>query len=120
MFWLLLLVAATECVAQEVAQLGVMVKGVNINALNEVRYVELIGVDVGEESNKIVIEVDYGQRNIDESQIISGTDGKPYHFESMIHALNYMDKNGWEFVNAYDVHSRGQGVVYHFLLKRKS
>lgn len=43
--------------------------------------------------------------------------GKYFSFNSMIEALNFMNDNGWEFVNAY-AFSTGSQSVYHFLLKR--
>ena len=40
-------------------------------------------------------------------------------FNSMIDALNYMSKHGFEFVQAYAISVGGQNV-YHYLLRRKT
>ncbi len=36
----------------------------------------------------------------------------------MIDALNFMTKDGWEFVQAYAFSVGQSGNVYHYLLKR--
>ncbi|MFZ6014195.1 MAG: hypothetical protein ACOYXT_27885 [Bacteroidota bacterium] len=92
----------------------VVVDGVNINELKDVEYVQLLGLF---DHGKLVIEVDYGQP-LTESQIIAAADGHAQTFESMIGALNFMHKNGWEFLNAFEIKGQGQGNVYHFILKR--
>ena len=93
----------------------VMVNSVDINAIKEVHYVQLLGVL---ENKKMIIEVDYGQQLSDKDQVITSADGKPHHFESMVDALNFMYENGWEFLNAYEIKS-ADGDIYHFLLKKK-
>jgi hypothetical protein len=94
----------------------VFVKGVNINELKSVYYVELIAV-ANEATGKVTAEVDYGQGNSEE-HIITEKDGKHRNFESVIDALNFMHKNGWEFLNAFELKTKQHGNAYHFLLKR--
>jgi hypothetical protein len=93
----------------------VLVNKVDINALSEVQYIQLLGVDEGE---KLMVEVDYGQ-TLSTAEIIAGPDGKPLQFETMVSALNYMYKNGWEFVNAYEAKTK-EGKLYHYILKRRA
>lgn len=38
-------------------------------------------------------------------------------FSSMIEGMNYMSKNGWEFIQAYDV-TNGNQNVYRWILKK--
>jgi hypothetical protein len=45
--------------------------------------------------------------------------GKVVKFNSMVDAMNFMGKNGWEFTQAYIVTSGNQNV-YHWLLKRQT
>lgn len=45
-------------------------------------------------------------------------DGKLMKFYSMIDGMNFMSKQGWEFVQAYIVISGGDNE-YHWLLKQK-
>ena len=96
----------------------VTVEGVDINKL-DIKYCELIGFNKSLFGKKIIVTVDYGQKfSLFKSQLIKGPDGKPVVFNSMIDALNFMEKNGWEYVNNFAI-SSGNGSVYHYLLRRK-
>lgn len=96
----------------------VKVEGVNINDL-DIKYCELYGYNKGIFTNKIIITVSYGQKfRWWKTQRIVGPKGKDMIFNSMIDALNFMEKNGWEYVNNY-VLSHGDNLVYHYLLKKK-
>jgi hypothetical protein len=70
-------------------------------------------------STKVIIEVDYGQK-----QGIWGVpthrddDGKVQSFNSMMDALNYMGEQGWEFVQAIML-GEGGNYVYRFIMRRK-
>lgn len=91
---------------------------ININELKDVSVVQIVGMGnlLG---TKIKIYVDYGQdwdlRN--DSYVIDNETGEKVKFESMIHALNYMEKYGWAYLDAYTL-STGSGLVYHYLFKR--
>lgn len=71
-------------------------------------------------STKVTVQIDFGQgtklfadnRYKDES-------GNPISFNSMIDAMNYMGKQGWEFVQAYAVTIGNTGAVYRYVLKKK-
>jgi len=81
-----------------------------------IKYCQIVGTKL---IKKISIYVDFGQSFRSSmkgtGQIKKG--GKYFSFNSMIEALNFMNDNGWEFVNAY-AFSTGSQSVYHFLLKR--
>ena len=96
----------------------VKVEGVDINQL-DIKYCELIGFNKSLFGQKIIITVDYGQKFTPfKSQLIKGPDNKPVVFNSMIDALNFMEKNGWKYVNNFAV-STGNSYVYHYLLKKR-
>lgn len=96
----------------------VSVEGVDINELG-IRYCELKGYNKSLIGQKIIVVVDYGQEfKAFQSQVIKGADGKPTVFHTMIDALNFMEDNGWEYVNSYAV-TVGNSNVYHYLLRRK-
>lgn len=87
----------------------------------DVAYVQIVGTSKLL-SNKLTIDIDFGQRN----KVFSGkdtqirdADGKRMEFNSMIDALNFMTTNNYEFVQAYTVTVSNQNV-YHYLLKKKS
>jgi len=69
-------------------------------------------------SKKVTIEIDFGQETtLFDDMRLKDDKGKPKSFNSMIDALNYMGKFGWEFAQAYVISTSNQNV-YHFLIKR--
>lgn len=96
----------------------VNVDGVNINSLS-IQYCEIHGYGAAFFNNKIVISIDYGQRvGWGDHSLIKNSSGESINFNSMIDALNFMEKSGWEYINNYVV-SNGQSLYYTYLLKRK-
>ena len=101
---------------------GVFSQTVNNVPIKEidVDYVEIIGTSKLL-SRKMTIELDFGQRNkafTGKDTKIKDKNGKLLAFNSMIDALNFMSKNGYEFVNAYVVTADDQSER-HYVLKRK-
>lgn len=71
---------------------------------------------------KIVIDFDYGQKSraIDSKQaVVRDENEKKVKFESMVDALNFMSKNGYDFVQAYAFPLGEQGVMHYLLRKRQ-
>jgi hypothetical protein len=69
-------------------------------------------------SNKVTIQIDLGQKaKYFEDKRLKDNSGNPIIFNSMIDALNFMGKQGWDFAQAYTV-TIGQSNVYHYLLKK--
>jgi hypothetical protein len=96
----------------------VFVNGVNINAL-DISYCELVGFDFGLMKSRLMINIDYGQSfSFGQSMNVESKKGKLLIFNSMIDALNFMEKNGWQYINQYAI-SNSNNKVYHILLKRK-
>jgi len=106
-------------IAGLVAQAQVVVDGVDITT-TDVQYLQLVGTTKLLNPNEVTINVDYGQdlKWNSPRQVIKGPDGKNMSFESMVDALNFMYKNGFEFISR-EVVTMGQQNVYHFLLKRR-
>jgi len=86
-----------------------------------VEYVQIVGTSKLL-STKLTIQIDFGQRtkffSSGKETIVKDVDGKAVDFNSMIDALNFMSKNGYEFVNAYAI-TVGNQNVYHYLLRNK-
>ena len=86
-----------------------------------VEYVQIVGTS-RLLSNKVTVEIDFGQLDklfsSDKDTRIKDANGKNMIFNSMIDALNFMTKNGYEFVQAYAVAVSNQNV-YHYLLRKK-
>lgn len=87
---------------------------------NDVIYSEIVGTSkLG--GKKVTINIDYGQYQPRGrgSKLVDEKTGQPILFNSMIDALNYMGKFGWEFVQAYTI-TMGNSNVYHYLLKKSN
>lgn len=111
-----LILSAVLFAAYAVAFAQVSVEGVDINALG-IKYCEIKGYSASTTNQRVSIVVDYGQDfKAFKPQVIRGEDGKPVVFNTMIDALNFMEKNGWEYINSHAVAGAG---VYNYLLKRK-
>jgi hypothetical protein len=86
----------------------------------DVEYVQIVGTSKLL-SNKVMIEIDFGQHNKifqTKDTVLKDKDGRPMVLNSMVDALNFMVENGYEFVQAY-AFAAGNQSVYHYLLKRK-
>lgn len=85
----------------------------------DVEYVQIIGTSKSF-SNKVSIQIDFGQKtkffSTGKETVVKDKDGKIMDFNSMIDALNFMAKNGFEFVNAFAIAVSNQNV-YHYLMK---
>lgn len=90
----------------------------SMNAENFI-YCELVGTGKML-SNKVKVQVDYGQETSFWKGIsyMKDENGKNVEFNSMVDAMNYFGKQGWEFVQAYTV-TTGNQNVYHWLLKKE-
>lgn len=70
-------------------------------------------------STKVIITIDYGQeRKFFSDTRYKDAEGKVQSFNSVIDALNFMNSEKWEFVNAYVITVGGQNV-YHYVMKRR-
>ncbi|NJO92534.1 MAG: hypothetical protein HC831_28885 [Chloroflexia bacterium] len=71
-------------------------------------------------STKLSISVDYGESAgaFADRRVRDEESGKVVSFNSMVDALNYMNENGWEFINAYTITAANQNV-YHYLMRRR-
>ena len=86
----------------------------------DVEYIQIVGTSKML-SNKLTIELDFGQEdklfNAKDTQV-KDENGKRLEFNSMIDALNFLSKNGYEFVDAYAI-TIGNQNVYHYMLRKK-
>ncbi|MES2760945.1 MAG: hypothetical protein V4677_02015 [Bacteroidota bacterium] len=96
----------------------VIVDNIDINTL-DIKYCEIIGYDFEMKNGSMIITLDYGQTYVaGVSMKIQDSEGKNIVFNSMMDALNFMEKSGWEYVNQYGVGSNSK-KVYRILLKRR-
>jgi hypothetical protein len=87
----------------------------------DVDYIQIVGT-AKLLSNKVTIEIDFGQENkfwnAKDTQV-KDENGKLVVFNSMIDALNFLSKNGYEFLDAYAI-TIGNQNVYHYMLKKRN
>ncbi|MBL87209.1 MAG: hypothetical protein CMO82_11185 [Winogradskyella sp.] len=88
----------------------------------DAEYIQILGTHKAF-SRKLTISLDFGQKVKDfgsgKELQLKDENGDKLIFNSMIDALNYMSKHGFEFVQAYAISVGGQNV-YHYLLRRKT
>ncbi len=112
---ILLLITLFSCVISLKAQ---TVNDIQIKDI-DVEYVQIVGTSKLF-STKLTIQIDFGQRtkffSSGKETIVKDEEGKSLDFNSMMDALNFMSKNGFEFVNAYAITMDNQNV-YHYLLR---
>ncbi len=121
----LLPVSIPAGISLDTAYNALFVDNININKL-DLKFCELVNLDVGFHGGDAYIYIDYGQF-IENPQkiIIRNNKGIAMSFNSIVGALNFMEKNGWEYVNqslsTNSVIAIGKtATIYKILLKRKS
>lgn len=67
-------------------------------------------------SAKVTVEIDMGQNPYESSKLVDEK-GKKITFNSMVDAMNYLGKLGWNFEQAYVITVSNQNV-YHWLLSK--
>ncbi|MFC5412596.1 hypothetical protein ACFPMF_24945 [Larkinella bovis] len=105
------------------AKAQLVVNRVNLNQL-DIQYCQLICVypDLG---GKARVYVDYGQAGFREgvnSELrIPDGEGKPVErFDTVMQAINYVEKNGWEVVSFQVTHSgSGASSQFIYLVRKK-
>ena len=93
----------------------VFVNDQDINEL-DIQYVEL---RVGSALNptKVKVYVDYGQAFSLKRQNIMTPDKKVVKFNSAVHALNFMDKNGWDYIEIVAVQA-GETTTFKYVMQK--
>lgn len=97
----------------------VIVEGININEVEDIRICELLATGKLF-SRKVVITIDYGQNIIfgAKGSRIMNEDGKMRTFNSVMHAINFMEANGWEYIDALAI-TIGKTHVYHYYFRKR-
>ena len=94
----------------------VLVNDTDINKL-DIEYCELSISARLVNPTKVKVYVDYGQKWSMKRQNIMTEDKKVVSFNSNVHALNFMDNNGWDYVEQ-TVTQSGDQTVYKYLLRK--
>jgi hypothetical protein len=70
-------------------------------------------------THKINVVIDFGQERqvFGDNRLQDAATGNPRIFNSMIDALNFMGRQGWEFVQAY-TRLEGEREETHYIMKK--
>ncbi len=81
-------------------------------------YCEIVGSAIPM-SKRVVVTLDFGQRmKLFKNYTIRDNAGNTIVFNTMVDALNYLGRQGWEFVQAYAVSYSASSSVYHYMMKK--
>jgi hypothetical protein len=70
-------------------------------------------------NGRYVVSIDYGQqRKLVSRNIFRDATGQAVEFNSVIDALNWLNEQGWEFVNAYVLVEDNESVSYYIMRRR--
>lgn len=103
------------CISSYNAQ-HVLVNDTDINKL-DIEYCELSISARLVNPTKVKVYVDYGQKWTMKRQNIMNENKKVVSFNSNVHALNFMNQNGWNYVEQ-TVTQSGEQTIYKYLLKK--
>ena len=96
----------------------VLVNDTDINEL-PIKFCELRVTAAVLSLTKVKVYVDYGQKWSFKRQNIMTDDKKVVRFNSSVDALNFMNDNGWDYIEQ-TVQNNGDGnITYKYLMKRK-
>jgi hypothetical protein len=100
----------------------VYAQSVNDVPLSEIdaKYIRIVGTSKAF-STKVVINIEFGQHVKifkAKSAQLRDENNKPITLNSMVDAMNLMDKYGYEFTQAYAFNVGNQNV-YHYLMKKR-
>ncbi|MDM1389293.1 hypothetical protein HX052_04810 [Myroides marinus] len=74
-------------------------------------------------SDKVNVKIDFGQNtkyfSSKEEMFIRDKDETRIKFNSMVDALNFLSRNGFQFVQAYAI-TIGNQNVYHYLMRKEN
>ncbi|CAN5317069.1 hypothetical protein BH09BAC4_BH09BAC4_02390 [soil metagenome] len=103
----------------------VVVNGTNVNNL-DIQYIKLIGYDKwsvhSKTSSEAMVWLDFGQgldlrKSSEFLRPAEGNGQEPVHFKSVIEALNYLYRNGWELIQQYQPEPNS---YQHYVLQRSA
>ena len=95
----------------------VLVNEVDINN-EDIQFCELRVTGRLMNPTKVNVYVDYGQKWSMKRQNIMTEDKKVVSFNSSVDALNFMDKNGWDYVEQTVTTSSDGETTYKYLMRR--
>lgn len=78
-------------------------------------YCQIVGSETL--SGEVKIRIDFGQDRFDNNKLVDEK-GEDVKFNSMMDAVNYISKRGWDFEQTYAFSVGGNGV-YHYMFSKQ-
>ena len=113
--WLFLIINNFKCTTYLNAQ-HILVNETDINKL-DIEFCEL-RISAKLNPTKVKVYVDYGQKWSMKRQNIMTEDKKVVAFNSNVHALNFMDRNGWDYVEQTVTTTSDGETTYKYLMRK--
>lgn len=89
----------------------------------DVTYCQMVARTSGNNAlNQPSVQLDYGQKfKFFKNQFITNRKGEKLKFNSLMDALNFMDKKGWELLHVYTNVSTDESAqnFHYYVMKRK-
>ncbi len=94
---------------------------INVNDLEDVNYVR-VEILPRLLLNRVDVSIDYGQErgSFFLRDQIRDENGNVIKFRSTVHVINFMDKNGWNYVNEAVIRTDDGYNIYHYLFKKET
>jgi hypothetical protein len=86
----------------------------------DIEYIQIVGSG-NFRAGKVEVKIDFGNENkylSTKENRIKDENGELLKFNSMIDALNFLSKNGYEFIDAYTLPLEFNDTCYYILKKR--
>jgi hypothetical protein len=95
-----------------------LVGDVNVNLISEVHICEVV---IREKlmSKDIDVTFEYGQPRKAERYVIDRAKKKNKEFETIAEVINFMENEGWAYVNSYTYYAQKESPMYRYYFKRK-
>jgi len=70
-------------------------------------------------STKLEVTVDFGEESTLSGQRLEDEAEKIKKFTSVVDALNYLSKAGWQLVNGFSAVHQSKGNISHYVMRKK-
>ena len=82
-------------------------------------YCTLMGNEKDLKNNRVSLSIDYGQDSFKDNKLVDAA-GKEIKFNTMVSAMNYMSKRGWNYEGCYN--SKDQiwgGLIFVWIMSKE-
>ena len=82
-------------------------------------YCTLQGNEKNFHNNQVSLRIDYGQKSLKDNKLVD-ENGDEIKFDTMVSAMNYMSKLGWNYEGCYNSEDQnGGGLIFIWILSKE-